>query len=69
MIAKSKFSSIWMQHMGVKIAHFTDCLRTVRPVSVEGVIGEFSRMTRHLYRIGLRDDLPSLNAQGHNTVS
>jgi hypothetical protein len=31
--------------------------------------GEFSRMTHHLYCIGLRDDLPSLNAQGHSTIS
>jgi hypothetical protein len=29
-------------------------------VSVEEVMGEFSRMTHHLYCIGLRDDLPSL---------
>jgi hypothetical protein len=26
-------------------------------------MGEFSRMTHHIYCIGLRDDLPSLNAQ------
>jgi hypothetical protein len=40
----------------------------IRPVSVEEVMGELSRMTHHLHCIGLRDDLPSLNAQGHNTV-
>jgi hypothetical protein len=36
---------------------------------VEEAMGEFSRMTYHLYCIGLRDDLPSLNAKGHSTVS
>jgi hypothetical protein len=40
----------------------------VTPVSVEWVVGEFSRMTHHLNCIALRDDQPSLNAQGYNTV-
>jgi hypothetical protein len=34
----------------------------IRLVSVEGVMGEFSEMTHHIYCIGLRDDLPSLKA-------
>jgi hypothetical protein len=41
----------------------------LRPVSVEGVMGEFSRMTHHIYCTSLQDDLPSLNAQGHSTSS
>jgi hypothetical protein len=35
---------------------------------VEEVIGEFSRVTHHLYYIGLWDDTSSLSAQGHSTI-
>jgi hypothetical protein len=47
----------------------TGSRRSLRSVSVEGVTEEFSRMTHHFYCIGLRDNLPSLNAQGHSAVS
>jgi hypothetical protein len=43
-------------------------LRSHRLVSVEGVTGEFPRVTHHLYYIGSRDDTSSLNAQGYSTV-
>jgi hypothetical protein len=35
--------------------------------SLQGVMGEFSRMTHHLYCISLRGDLPCLNAQGQHS--
>jgi hypothetical protein len=41
----------------------------LRPVSVKGVLWEFSKMTYHLYCIDLWDETPSLNAQGHSTIS
>jgi hypothetical protein len=52
-----------------EIANFESKLKKLRPVLVEGVTKEFTRMTHHIYCTGLRDDLSSLNAQGHSTVS
>jgi hypothetical protein len=63
--SKSSKESYANIHWFVWVKYLIDLM----PVSVEGIMGESSRMTHHLYCIGLRDDLPSLNAQGHSTVS
>jgi hypothetical protein len=73
---KTFWSHLLLKHICPNTSSITEyvilghlVVRWLRPVSVEGVTGEFSRVTHHLYCIGLWDDTPSLNEQGRSIVS